>query len=309
MSKKTEANPLLADVENYPHITVTLPTRGLFYDDDMFEEGTDPNELEAHAFSMWEEVHYNNPFAIMSGKASTKMAKTVAPAILKPAELCSYDIDMLMLAGRLASYGDKMKVTLTCNNPDEKARMTGEGDDVVYAKCDAKNDMEINIQELMNTYPMIDSTDDWRIELPNGQLVLLRPALYRDIIETMKVGVNQNKIMEAMKRFDDISEEKKMELNEASLDNYKTVRIAILISSILGVTTSDGSVTVKAREHITPWLETLKSSWIEIIQDKLTELTEPYIKPGTVTYVCPDCGHSNEGINVVQDPTRFFIQG
>lgn len=306
LSNKTvsKPNPLLANVNDYPHITVTLPSRGLFYDD-MFADDTDPSELEVHPFSMWEEVHHSNPFSIMSGKASRKMVNTVAPSILNPDGMCAYDIDILMLAGRMASYGEEMKVTLTCGNPDENAREDEEGN---KHKCQNKMDMKINLQELINSYPVIDTIDDWKTELSNGQIVYLQPTLYKDALEAMKIGVNQQKIIKALNRFDDLPDDQQMKLNDATVDNWISVKLITTVSSIRAVTTPDQSQTIKDRDMIVEWLQKAPATWIKQIQEKLDTLIKPYGNVGTVDYVCSECGFENKEVNVVQDPSRFFTQ-
>lgn len=315
MSNKTETNPLLEDINNYPSITVTLPTRGLFYDEGMFEPDTSTDEIEVHPFSMWEEVHFSNPFTIMSGKATRKLVETVAPTILNPDGLCSYDVDMLVLAGRLASYGKELEVELVCGNPDEDAietevEVNGEKKKK-KSRCQHKSKMKLDVQNVMNTYPIINDEDlvNWQVELPSGQTVLLQPALHKDVLETMKVGVNQHKIMEALKRFEDMDEAKRMELNDATIENYKTVKVALLVSGIRAVQLADKSRTIKDRKMIVEWLSKMNPSWVDMIHDKLEELAAPYGTPGEVSYVCDQCGFENKNINVVQDPSRFFTRG
>jgi len=307
MSAKQQ-NPLLDDLDNLPHITITLPSKGLFYDEDMFVEGTDPTELEVHPFTMWEEVHHSNPFAIMSGKATRKMVNTVAPEIKNPDGLCSYDVDILMLAGRMASYGDKMKITLTCGNPDH-VREVEENGQKKKVKCESKTDMDVNIRELINGYPMIENTDDWNVELPNGQKVTFRPTLYNDMLSAMKIGVSQEKINQIIRTMKDLPEEKIFELSDQSVDNLMNVKLVTTVSSIKSVITSDGSKTIKDRDMIVQWLSRLNADYIDIIQDKLDELSAPFENTGRVSYVCPECGYENKGINLVQDQSRFFTRG
>jgi len=304
----TMSNPLLDDLDAFPHITVTLPTMGLFYDENVFKEGTDPSVLEAHPFSMWEEVHHSNPFAIMSGKATRRMINTVAPEVNDPDALCGFDVDIIMLAGRLASYGEEMKLTMTCANP-EPIRKDPNSDNETLLTCDAKRDMVVNVKDIINNYHIIDNIDDWQLDLSNGQCVYLRPSLYKDILQALKISVSQEKINQVIRRYEDLPEDKMIEMTDKSVDNLISVKLITMVSSIMCVETADKSRKIKERELIVQWLEKLNPEYVSMIQDKLNELVQPFEKTGKVSYICDECGYENKDINLIQDQSRFFTRG
>ena len=317
----SEINPLLEDFDDsIPGITVTLPTRGIFYDEGMFEEGSDPDELEVRPFSMWEEVHHRNPFAIMSGKASRQMVNTVAPSITRPDDLTVYDMEMLMLGGRMASYGNDMEITVECSNPEllalddsgfvikdeEKAK------DVIKKRCQHKNKIKVDLKNAMQSYHIFDDKDleEWQVELPNGQLVHLRPLMYKDVLETLKIGVEQQRLTDAAAKIEQLTEEQQEEISDATLKNFMNIKIVTLVSSIWYVETKDKSRKIRDREMIKEWIESDKfpNSYVEKIYNKVQDLMERYSISSNLGFQCENCGYENTNISVVQDPSRFFTE-
>lgn len=310
-------NPLLEDDGNdVPGVTITLPTNGLWYDDDVFEEGTDITELEIHPFSMWEEMNHSNPYTIMSGKATTKMINTVAPQIKKPEALCSNDVDVIMLAARMASYGPELKVQFPCSNPNKitKTRTVIKDDkeekEEYQELCGHKEKLQFNILDAITSYPIIEDKSDWQVKLPSGRIVYFQPSLYVETLEIVKIGARQQQIMNSLFQLSEqkieIPEEEKERLSQNTIQNEMGIKVILLLSSIHSIEIPNKGITVTDRGQIREWINKASSGDIGIIKSKSEELAEAYNEKKKITYTCTECGHENQEISIIQDPTRFF---
>tara|TARA_B100000745_G_scaffold299112_1_gene249182 strand:+ start:2116 stop:3093 length:978 start_codon:yes stop_codon:yes gene_type:complete len=325
MSEVTQpTNPLLDDLDTntFPEITITLPTRGLFYSEEMFAPNTNPEELSVRPFSMWDEVHYKNPFAVMSGKATRAMVQTVAPSIQLPDDLTVNDVEMIMLGGRMASFGDKMELEIECANPKlipvekETEESDGKGGykkKVVKEPCNHKNKMSVDLKRAMQSYNIVQDEDleDWGITLDNGQYVALRPLLNKDAMEIIRISINQERMLTAAGQMEEISDAQKEDISEMSMKNQVLIKTLSMLSSIRYVENKEKTLKIRDREQIKEWINSKKlpPSYIKKIDDKLGELAGKYAGSSKIEFVCSNCGYENKNIGIVQDPTRFFMDG
>ena len=110
---------------------IRLPTGGLFYseDDDVLEEGADPERIEVGTINIIAEQSYRDPLLLASGRGLPKMIKHVCPSIKRPEELSEIDIDLILYTTRMLSFGNDMIVNHQCihgePNPNPKKRRRG----------------------------------------------------------------------------------------------------------------------------------------------------------------------------------------
>jgi RNA polymerase-interacting CarD/CdnL/TRCF family regulator len=281
-NQNNNPNPLLQEI-NLPGISIQLPTAGVFYEQGTFAEGTDPTDLMVRPFTSWDEVEWRNPYSIMSGKANRSLIQKVAPSILKPDNLCAVDVDMIFLGARQASYGNELEMDVVCENKD----------------CRQQTKTSVRLDAVLLQYKSLLPIEQWQIELPNKQIVQLRPVLYTDFINTLKLIIQTTKKQEAAK-YKEMSEEEE----EQIIDSLVNQRVETIRDSVMFVRSAAGNVIVE-RNFINEWLDSLPASWFHKIQDMTEELFKVNQDAGKVTYECQSCGHEQK-INVALDPTRFF---
>src|SRR5678815_3026901 len=100
-------NELLNDLHNlFPPIQISLPTKGMFYPEGVLGKGVDASNIEVGTLGILDEFKYRDPFLLVSGNAMSYLIKHLCrDQILLPEELCEIDVETILLAARLASYG------------------------------------------------------------------------------------------------------------------------------------------------------------------------------------------------------------
>ena len=105
-------NPLL-DYARKAELSVKLPSDGNWYTSDIVK--LNPlKEVEVYPMLPKDELTLINPDALLSGQANIDVIKSCVPAISNPELLLYPDLNVLLLAIKAATYGDELKLEITC---------------------------------------------------------------------------------------------------------------------------------------------------------------------------------------------------
>jgi hypothetical protein len=324
-------NPLIQDLienEAFPSVTVALPTGGRWYKEGVFEEGADPLDLPVGVLGILAEQNYRDPWLLLSGEAIPRMFKSVCPAVIKTTELCDIDLETILLAARLVSYGPKLELTHQCTNRVDKEIKTEEEDMVVTvplnpgekeesllvdAPCEHENVIELDINEHILRYGVID--DDvvaerfvYKLKIID-QLVNLRPMPYHRTIEQIKEGVAQDKQMTSlseMKLEDLIIDAEAIGRYTRIIDMASGSAIDNITACIHSIQTTNGEL-VDGDEWIRSWLLALSLDEAEGITNKINDITRWTLSHSEIKYICAKCGSENM-FRLELDANRLFGQ-
>ena len=166
MSDQTQ-NPLLGRVR-LPGETFRLPSLGLFYKDGELDESVSNGEVHIMPMTTLDEIVFKSSDKLFSGEAIVEVFQRCIPQIHKPMKLLAKDVDYLLTALRLVSYGPVLEVTYrhTCEEAKEHAYKT-------------------ELRPYLQKAKPIDPTtleQNFTHTLPNGQVVHLRPALFDSVV-------------------------------------------------------------------------------------------------------------------------------
>lgn len=266
MSEK-QTNPLLENLR-LPGETFTLPSLGMFYDDDVFDKSQAKNgEIHVYPMTSLDEIIIRTPDKLYSGKAIEEVFQRCIPSIRKPLKLFTKDVDFLLVCLRKVSYGDTfdLKYKHTCENAKEHS-------------------YEVDIGNFLRQAVRIDPTtvgDRYHVVMPNKQQINLRPATYEDIVVLLQ---------------DMSSAPNDEEITEQQLVDRQTKSILSVISDVDGI---------QDREFIHQWIAKLPPGWIKKIV-KGIERTTDWGPLYQTKIKCKDCGEKLE-VYVPMNPVSFFI--
>jgi hypothetical protein len=319
------SNPLIQDLienEAFPSVGVALPTGGRWYGTDVIDSDADPLDLTVGVLGILAEQNYRDPWLLLSGEAIPRMMKGVCPSVLKAQELCELDLEAILLASRLVSYGPKLELTHTCHNIVPREVEEGEkpkegeevdGTDSENTRCGNPNTINLDINEHILRYAIIEDDvvdDKFTYALKRvGQVVHLRPPAYKRIIEQMKEGVKRNKQIET---FGDLQVDE-LVVNDDAIKNYTRVidmasetALENMEASIHGISTTGGQI-VNDSEMIREWLLALPTDEAEGLSDKINELAKWFTTFSDITYTCPKC-NDEQVFRLELDANRLFGQ-
>lgn len=285
------ANELLSEISDvFPPIDIQLPTRGIFYRPGILKEGVDPNHIEVRTLGVMDEFKYRDPFLLVSGKAIDHLiGHLCGDQILMPEQMCEIDIETILIAARLASYGPGLNVTHSCT-------MMVKDKDGVESVCANANTVAVDLHQHILRFGPIEDEERFEVKLPRvGQTVYLKPVPYQTTIDMMRNVMANRRNVEGLDlgNTDFVMEPEKFAKYEDVLNLSADIQIKAILDCIWAVKTRSGNV-VEDPTQIGPWIFELPKSDHDVISKRIADITEDLRKLSLLTYACGACGQENQ---------------
>jgi hypothetical protein len=298
---------LLNDLnEVFPPVQIALPTRGIFYPEGVLAKSTDPECISVGTLGILDEFKYRDPFMLVSGKAIGHLIHHICgDQIILPDELCEIDVEALLIASRIASYGPNLKVTHNCIKFKNNSN-----DDSDTKVCGHANTLNIDLNKFILRYGPIIDEDKFAVKLPRvGQTVFLKPTPYKTTIEVMRNMVGtQKKIDDFNANQEDFIMNPELFTKYEDLVNVSTeLQVHTLLDCIYGVQTRSGNI-VEDQKEILNWIFELPKSDYDIITKRIQEITDDFRKISSIPYICESCGNEND-FNLQMNAEILFLAG
>ena len=245
----SRSNPL-SNYMRQPKIYINLPSQGNYWAPgsiNMPENGIFP------VFSMTtrDELLFKTPDALMNGQAVVDVIQSCLPNIKNAWECPTIDVDTILIAIRLATYGETMPFT---------HRVPGTTEDVDFAV-----DLKILLDQQQN--------NQWveQVAISEDFIIFVKPLTYRHMTQTSIKSFETTRILN-MVNDENISDEKKLEMFNTSFNNLTKVTVELLSESIYKIVTAEAEVTDK--KFIAEFVANADKDICQKVQAHLTELKE-----------------------------------
>jgi hypothetical protein len=266
-------------------LSVKLPSRGSVYDDGVVELN-DELEVDVLPMTAQDELILQNPDALLNGEAVTKVISSCVPDVKAPKKLLSCDIDVLMIAIRVASYGDDATMEPSC------------------PKCNETNSYTLNLDNLLNHAETLDQ--EYETVIDGSLTVFISPSKFENVMKQQKAIFHNTKLEQAI-RDPDLSDEKRMKILSQVFDQMARLTFEQTLDAIKKVvfTSDDGElIEVTDKNHITEWLNNIDKQSVDTIQDKIAEVNSKGIEK-TIPAKCVHCEYMWEA-TIEFNPVNFF---
>jgi hypothetical protein len=282
-----QANPLTSFMRQ-PKIYIRLPSGGEYWPAGSLAP-SETGDYPVYSMTAKDELMLKVPDAVMSGQAVVDVIQHCVPHIKNAWNIPSIDLDIILIAIRLATYGEKMTTPIMINGEDE---------------LEYSMDLRVVMDALMTNIT-------WDPVVPiNEQLtVFVRPMNYKQLSESAVQTFETQKMLQIANN-NSMSEDEKVKAFKESFNKLTSVTIGIVEHSIFRIDSSDGST--DNPKHIKEFVENVDKEIFNKIQNHLDTLKEANsIKPVQVT-VTEDMkarGITEDVIEVplVFDPATFFV--
>jgi hypothetical protein len=253
----TENNDPLSKYYRQPSIYITLPSKGKYYSNQVLETTT-TGELPVLPMTAKDELAFKTPDALMGGQATVDVIKSCIPNIKDPWQLVNFDVDTVLLAIRIASYGETMDITYSVPITNERPTTT------------------VNLPALLDSVKNVEVLDEF--VTPQGLKVKVAPLTYRAMTRTQIAQYEQQKIY-ATVNASKMSEEDKSKQFATSFAKVNEINFSLLVDSIIQITTSDDQA-VTDKQQIKNFVNNCEAKIVNEVQDKLVEIRQQaQIKP------------------------------
>ena len=268
-------------------IHITLPSNG-DYPPHVITP-SDTGEFPVMPMTAKDEIKFKTPDALMNGQGVVDVIQSCMPNIKDAWQIKSHDVDTILIAIRIATYGETMDLQFNVPKINEQVTHT--------INLPATLD-QIRQEKIQNT-----------ITLKDGLIVETRPLTYRDMTQTSLQTFQQQKMYSSVQS-SDISDEEKVKRFDESFKALTELNSKVLLKNISKITTPEGAE-VSDPAQIKEFVDNANATLITELQDELAVVrvqgsvkpltlkgTEDQIKRGApATYQVP----------VTFDTANFFV--
>jgi hypothetical protein len=250
---------------------------------------TETGELGIMPMTAKDEIRFKTPDALMNGQGVVDVIESCCPSIKDAWQIKSYDLDTILIAIRIATYGETMEINFNVPGANENVSHT------------------INLPALLEQIKA--QQIDTEFTLKDGLKIKVRPLTYKDMTATSLQTFQQQKMYGAIQDSQLSDEEKATRFNDA-FAKLTELNSSILLKNLAAVIMTDGTE-VTDPAQIREFVDNANAALIKEIEERVMALrsqgavrplklkaTEDQIKKGApATYDVP----------VTFDTANFFV--
>lgn len=274
-------NPLAKHFRQ-PSIYIKLPSEGVWYDDSIITI-PESGEVPVYPMTALDEITYRTADALFNGQAVTDVIKSCIPAFKDPTRISTLDLDTVLIAIRMATFGHEMEFTSKC------------------PECEESNDLALDLRQIMEKV----KKPDFGSPLSFGDIEIhFKPLTYKEQNDNNMAQFEDQKTMESLPNME-MSEEEKLKILQKAFGNISKLTLVALADSISMIQSGDDVVV--DRTHIAEYLENCPSQQFEKIREKIASIRESG-EMDPLHIVCNDCKHEYT-TPFTMNVANFFASG
>ena len=240
-------NPL-AQYMRQPKIYINLPSKGNYWPMDSLEL-TETGEFPVYSMTARDELLFKTPDALMNGQAMVDVIESCMPNIKNAWDMPTIDLDTVLLAIRLATYGEYMNFVYKVP--------------VVNEEEEYQIDLKVLIAQQQNNY-WID-----QVVINPDFIIFVKPLTLRHMTKNSIKNFENNRIF-SLVNDESLSDEQKLEMFNQSFANLAKATIELIAENIYKILTPNGEVTDK--DFILEFVNNSDKEIFKTVKDHLQEM-------------------------------------
>lgn len=238
-----ETNPLQKYFRQ-PKVYTTLPSKGEYYPDGAIEM-PENGELPVFAMTAKDELTMKTPDALLNGQATVSVIQSCVPNIKDAWKMPSIDLDALLIAIRIATYGETMEIEVKVPNTGEDKKF------------------DVDLRQLLNKLVSVEYENKLQID---NMDITLRPLTYQEFTEASMKTFEEQRIF-ALVNDDTVKEEEKLARFNESFLKLTNLTVDTMSRSISKISVGDTEVTNQT--HIDEFMKNADKSFYTYIVEHL----------------------------------------
>ena len=280
----TPQNPLTKHFRQ-PSIYLKLPSKGTHWPEGSIDIPV-TGEVPILPMSTKDEIVLKTPDALLNGQGVVDVIQSCCPSIKDAWKMPSIDIDAVIIAIRIASYGNQMEFTSECPH------------------CKTTNDYAVDLSVMLSNI----TAPNYNNKLVAEDLKFkLKPQAYFSVNRSNMIAFEEQQILRSLGTLEDNPDEAKRIFNE-NLLKLVDLNILMLADSTDYIETEDGSI-VNDTNFIQEFYKNCDTKIVKAIREKLDEHNlYGGIKPVNVVCQNEECTKEFD-ITITFDFASFFAKG
>ena len=230
-----------------PAIYVKLPSGGTHYPPGAIDWPAN-GELPVFPMTAVDEITYRTPDALFNGAAVVSVIQSCLPNIKNAWEIPAMDVDTILVAIRIASYGHGMDFGTTC------------------PKCGNESEHSLDLRSVLDRI----RAPDYSKSVSVGDIeIFFKPMTYKNLNDNNQMQFEEQKILQMIPDAEVPDKEKMNALNQA-LKKITEITVKALAQSIASIKTPNAMVTES--EFIQEFLQNCDRNIFNRIRDHVIDI-------------------------------------
>lgn len=276
------ANPL-AQYYRQPAIYLKLPSDGRWWEEGALDMPVN-RELPIFPMSARDEIVLKTPDALMNGQGVVDVIQSCCPNIRNAWRMPAIDVDAVLIAIRIATYGNNMSFDSDCPH------------------CRTRNTHEI---DLGGPLASISCPDFSSPVVYQDLKIKLRPQYYFASNQTNITQFEEQKILNTVNN-SELDAETKSRIISESMQKVIDLGLAACANSTEYIELPDGS-RVSNNEILLDFYRNAEIEVVKLLQERIGQIAEQ-TKIAPLDLECAEC-HSQYRSELMFDFANFFGQG
>jgi hypothetical protein len=278
MADQQKQNPL-SQWFRQPKVYIKLPSNGDFYPQGAIDK-SENGEYPVYAMTAKDELMFKTPDALLSGQSTVEVIKSCIPAITDPWQMPSIDLDVALVAIRIATYGQRMEVTANCPH------------------CEAENTYDLDLTAWLNNI----SSFHYETSIIHDPLTIsVRPYSYQELTKANIKTLEQNRLFTIIND-ETMSDEDKLDAFGKSFVKITSLTVDIIAGCISKIDSPNGFTSDP--NEIKEFINNASKDIFDKISEHITGMKkEIEFKP--VDVHCAECS-KEFNMPVTMDQSNFF---
>lgn len=215
-----QKNPLTAYMRR-PKLFLKLPSGGQFWPEGSLEI-PENGEHPVYGLTVKDELLIRTPDALFNGRTTVDVIKSCIPSIIDPWKIPSIDLDAILIAIRIASYGEKMTIDVTIPGTTER------------------EPFEIDLRPLLDT--IIENTSwDPVVKVNNDIEIYIEPVNYKVLTDYSILSFDSSRMLQTLVENMEIPEEQRVDLAAVAMAKLADATMMQITNGITQINTTNGN--------------------------------------------------------------------
>jgi hypothetical protein len=284
---QTSENPL-SKYFRQPKLYIPLPSGGKFYAEGSLEK-TENGEYPIYSMTARDDLTLKIPDALLNGQATVDIIKSCVPNIKDPWSMPSIDLDAILVAIRIATYGENLDLEINIPNTKEERGFT------------------LNLQTVL--WQLIQAGFKETIDY-KGMVIHTRPLSYREFTKVSIKTFEEQRIITIVNN-DQLKEEEKLQQFANAFRTLTDITIEVVSRAVRQIDVDGESV--DNLEHIAEFVSSCDKDFYNAVTDHMEGQKEQFsIKPMEVESTEEEIklgAPKKFRVPVVLDMSIFFASG
>jgi len=228
--ERSGANPLQKYFRQ-PKIYISLPSGGQYYPDGAIEM-TENKEFPVYAMTARDELAFKTPDALLNGQSTVDVIQSCIPNIKNAWSMPTVDVDAVLVAIRIATYGEKLDLSTKIPNT-----------------AGLEKTFALDLRMVLDKFSSVEFNDTITID---EFTIKLRPQTYKEFTKVATKTFEEQRIATVISE-DKMDEQQKLEVFNNAFQRLTAITIDMVTDGVVSVQVGEELVT--DRNHIIQFIQ------------------------------------------------------